>query len=472
MTDAAYYDVLPREEYREPEAGRSFGSELTVLALIWTPWLLLAGVGYLAGYLYVSGLALVIAAVIHALVRPRVAVYALAMAICLYWVFEFFPGRISSSAKLVGVLAVAVNLPKLIAAVVGHRKDPAAIWVIVMVVWTLVQAPVALSVMRSLEGVTSVAFIYGVPVLLCVSFRDRRSLRMLLFVLVLAGLASTVAMLTTPGAREALAGGARVEASSAAGMEINANEMAPIMGVCIFSCGYFIVLARGVFLRLAVAASALGIAAGFVVTKSRGAYLAFPLSVMGAILFLKGAGLKKRVMVVVISLAAALTGAVVGHYAGLWQAGIIERFQSIFEGGAGSGERYAAWRGYFTEFYRSGFIGRGITQGGYAGAVREYVGYDMAAHNSIVQIAGDLGLVGLVCFFGLHIHLFRRIRRVTEIWPQFFLLCYLIFIVLAGMTHTNYLSKYYGLTLGVIFVVLRIDEARREAAYPPAAAEP
>ena len=106
---------------------------------------------------------------------------------------------------------------------------------------------------------------------------------------------------------------------------------------------------------------------------------------------------------------------------------------------------------------------------GFLWRVQDAVGQAHAGEDLDAPI---LGLVGLVCFFGLHVHLFRRIRRVTEIWPQFFLLCYLIFIVLAGMTHTNFYSKYYGLTLGVIFVVLRIDEARREAAYLPAAAEP
>ena len=90
----------------------------------------------------------------------------------------------------------------------------------------------------------------------------------------------------------------------------------------------------------------------------------------------------------------------------------------------------------------------------------------MAAHNNIIQLAGDYGIVGIVCFVGLQIHLLRRILRMRQAWHKFYVLCLLLFINFAGMTESDIHLKYFGLTLAIIFVVLRLDERLREAELP------
>jgi hypothetical protein len=63
----------------------------------------------------------------------------------------------------------------------------------------------------------------------------------------------------------------------------------------------------------------------------------------------------------------------------------------------------------------------------------------------------------------LHVHLYRRIRKIVELWPPFFCLTTWFFIVLAGVISTDFFKKYYGMSLAMILVMVRLNEKQLAA---------
>jgi hypothetical protein len=311
--------------------------------------------------------------------------------------------------------------------------------------------------------------------LFCVHFRDERSFRRLLAFVVFGSLVGALAMLTSPGVRASLESYTRVAvASEIAGERTDIHALARTISIGLLSCIFLLIVSKGFLLRAVIAVVSMVLAMSLVVAKGRSVYLMFPLSVLGAFVLCKGAGLRRRLLIGLVIILMMVAVILVGDYFNVWGPGVSERFESIFLELRGRGKghgvesRFGAWRGYLTEMVRTGFIGRGFKQAGFSGAVAEEVGHGMVAHNNVIEIAGDYGIVGVFCFVGLQIHLFRRILRMKQIWHKFFLLMLWLFINLAGMTQTDYRSKYFGLTLAIIFVVLRMEERQRgEEAYAP-----
>ena len=110
-------------------------------------------------------------------------------------------------------------------------------------------------------------------------------------------------------------------------------------------------------------------------------------------------------------------------------------------------------RAHATAFVETGGFGVGYNQ------MRFRSGN--VAHNDWISIAGNLGVIGLICFAGFHMTIFRRIRRMDQIWPKFACFLMWIFILVVPLTIDSYNKHRYTLAVGLILATVRLDERQK-----------
>ena len=468
----AFVDVPASVELdvQEPQAV-SWEGEALLAGMIWGPSLAIAAVLYLTKVYYPAAITLGLGMVLHAFLRPRAAVYVFILLVYVDWMVElsvFF-----SVGKLFGVLAVLVSLPKILGAV-GGRIDPSVKWILPFMLLPLLLVPVAQYPAWSLVWCPTIVLVYGLPLLLCVNLVSMSHVRMLALLLVLGGLINSVVYISR-GDIGVLAevGEERMFVGSDIGMDVSdSNELARLISVGIFASIFLFVTSRKLWIRVLAGALGVVLAFGVVIIKARACYAGVPGSLVISLLLLKGAGLSRRLVLVLVVLLMATAALVIGDVVGFWGAGIQERITSITEQGAQAGRRSLLWAGYFKAFLASGMVGNGLRMTQFSPAFLDVAGGPMAAHNDFLHVAGDLGIFGLILFTGLHVHLFRRIRRMSLTWHKMFALNVWVFILLAALTQSDFWRRYYGLSLGVVFVLIRFDERRREAALAAQAQTP
>jgi len=246
----------------------------------------------------------------------------------------------------------------------------------------------------------------------------------------------------------------RAELRALVGAEITAEaNIAPrYYALAIFASIFLIITLRGIIKKVLFVFIIVFLSIGIILGKGRAVYIATPAALIGSVILLRGGGLSKRALLtIVFGVLIGVTVLVVGRF-GIMGPGIQERFKSIFEVGVRTGGRIYLWKGYIQAFLSSGGLGKGLNQ------ARWIEGVGNVAHNDWIEIMGDLGIIGLTAFFGLHLCLFRRILRVDHLWSNMLCLMIWCFIILAGMTQTDYYRKYYGLAVGLILAMLRINE--------------
>ena len=446
--------ILPRA------TGRPGG--LVAAMVIWVPVLLIAFALYLAGAYRLTALAVGLGMMLHSLLRPYVSVCMLIIIIPLDWMIDV--SDIMSASKLVAVWAVIMSLPVILRAVTNRRPDPLVKWLVPFVALPVLLAPASHNPVWALAWTPTLFLIYSLPLLLSVHFKDRRGIQLMVFCVLFAGLLNV--WFTIQGGVDVLLskGDTRVDYVSEVGGAGGDNEAARAMCVCALGCIFLFMTNRNLLLRVASVALGVLFVVAVVLTKARACYIALPASLAVSLLFLKGGGLSRRIILLVVLMFGGALVWFVGDQIGLWGVGITKRFSSIFEEGTKAGNRITFWTGYVKAFFASGMIGNGFRMTGVSPGFIQYVGHHMSAHNDLIQILGDMGLLGVILFLGMFVHLFRRIRRMELVWHKAFALSILAFILLAGLTESDFWLKYYGLSLAMAVVLIRYDESVREQA--------
>lgn len=433
------------------------GGNKSIGILIWTPAIALAVALAAFGQLLPAIITGALALLVHSLFQPRVAIYALVFSIPLEWMVGVMPG-ITTVPKLLGLYAMLLSLPRIITAAIPTNWDRSGKWMVFLILWA------AISIMWSpypnyaMLGVQSLALIWGIPVLMCVHFRDQQSVRFLMHVYLAACLLNVIAYLALSDVAQLTGSFERQETSTFIGEGVegtsgNPNIIARDFAVAVIISFYFFVTASVGFRKVLYLAFVPLLCAGIVLTKGRAVYLGLPAAMIGALIMLGGAGLLRRVfLAVMMAIVVGIVGTIMVKF-GLMGEGIVERFNSIFESGVEAGSRSTFWMQHLEQFVSTGFIGRGYRQA----AVLAETSYHVA-HNDWISIAGMLGVVGLVCFGAFNLSLFLRIRAIPDIWSKMFCLMVFFFMLCGGLTQDDYVVKYYVVAVGWLLCTIHLYE--------------
>ena len=426
--------------------------------LIWVPALataiLLILVGQTIGGILVAGLALMV----HTMFRPHIAVYALIAAIPLEWLVSLLPG-VATLTKLLGLFALLVTLPRLITATLPTHWDRSGRWMLLLILWALVScfwAPVPMTGLRAWQ---SFALRWGIAVLICLQLPTAKRQRMGMLIFVGACALASLAFIASYDARTIASGSSRENLTNLVGQEVeesgslNLQSRYTAVGV---ACALFLMLSgrRGLGRFLLLGAIPL-LAIAVVLLKGRAVYLGLPFSLLAGVMFLRGAGVGRRTLLLTLIIVAGGLSALTVTRLGFFGEGIVERFASISETGLEAGGRLDKWRTHALAFAHSYGLGVGNNQMT-TGLVE---GSYMVAHNDWFSIAGELGLIGLTLFASFHFSLYLRIRGLQRAWPKAFCLVVWFLMLFTGLTEDDYVTKYYALGTGLVIAMLRAEES-------------
>lgn len=301
--------------------------------------------------------------------------------------------------------------------------------------------------------------IWSIPLLIIVHCDSRATWRMFMLVFMAGGLACAALILLTSDIGQisssayARAQGMALVGESAKGQT---NIPARVCAAALFISIFFVVTVKGQLRRIGLVAAIVLLAVAILMLKGRSVYIATFGALVAGVMMLKGAGLAKRVVLTAVFF---VIGAIVMFSfvkLGLLGKGVEQRIASIGEEGVEAGRRFDYWMAHIDAFFATGFRGRGF----HTMELTAESGYHVA-HSDIFAILGEMGIIGIIAFLGLHIHLFRRMRRLDDIWIKMFCLMSWTFLIVAGLAGNDFTQKYYTIVFAFILAGIRITEAER-----------
>ncbi|MHC4562002.1 MAG: O-antigen ligase family protein [Planctomycetota bacterium] len=450
--------------YYPDAADESLGPETKTYSLIAG---LMWGVGGLAVVgMMIVGLAkpaiLTVAALGFAdtLMRRRVCVYAMMGAICTFHLIGVIPG-VATTARLVGGWALILSAPRLMRSMGAGRADPIAKWLVPFVILGVVSFVLSPVPLFSLLISATLVQIYIVPAIMGVWLTCRRYRNTALMVLV--GFATVLAVQQiragTPEVAETYVRVAAATLTESA--EVDKGSFARVMAIGVIITIYLFLSTKGLTKKGLYVFLGMVVCIGVVVSKSRACYVGIPMAVILGILLAHRAKIGKRLLAVLSAMFLTVVVFFVGSHFGFMGIGMKQRFESIFEQGVQAGARGTLWSAYVRMSASRGFMPYGLHGMRFSEKANSLGITGHLAHNDIIDLLGALGLPGVVLFLLIHGHLFRRIRKMHGQWEQMLAWMVWIFMLIGGMTETDYTRKYYGLALGLLIVVIRIDEKDR-----------
>lgn len=395
----------------------------------------------------------------HSMLRPDVSVYFLAAAIPLEAPLTFAQGF--TGPKVIGVGAMIVLLPRLVRAAQGWfqgRGDPMAKWPVLMILLGLLLLPIAPYKAVGLTMVIRFVLVCSMPLLICVVADTRGKLSVLLTMLILGSFVMSLLQILAPGTTEAVAretARSKLEVSAVEGLRDDLGWLTRLAMIAVFSCAYLAITLRGGGRRLLYLLPVPILIGAIVIAKSRSVWVSGPAALLGAILFTRRMGSKRKALVIVLVLVGAVGSAFAVGAMGLFGEGVTERFMSIFEGAEASSFRDVLYVSFLRLSVERVGLGYGVSQARYAPG---HAVFGTPSHNDVLEVLADLGVLGLIFFVGMHVGVLRRWRKIALPWDRFFVLLLWMALFTASMFRTAVYDKHYWLVLGVILALIRINE--------------
>jgi O-antigen ligase len=467
--NATQASLLPQDAYED----RSLLTYTTVS--VWGATLAIAAGCAFTGQLFLGVALLGTVAIFHSFLDPRVPLFILVAIIPLESLISVIP-QVATLGKFIGVWVLVWSIPRISRAVTGGGWDKLAKWVLLLLVWAGIACAWSLNKPFALVKVTSMAMVWSLLLLVCVQVRTARIWRELLIVFACSCLLLSlvtwqqggVASLEKDPAARWTQESVIALTEDAAVADVNAP--ARMVGVGLLTCVYLFFSSKRKIMKLFTLVAMVFMAGAIIVYQGRAVYLAVPVALVGSMVLTKAGSGAQRIL---LGIGLALIGSVLAYFMGsmgLLGEGIQERFVSIFEEGWGTGNRDVMWAAHFNAFVSTGFRGMGTVSMRWTAESLYHV-----AHNDILSIMGNLGIVGLIAYVGVHTCFFLRIRRMGVFWPQFFCYSAWIFVVWAGLTEDDYTKKVCALPLALVLAGIRVwgvNESRsRRSSLPNRASQ-
>jgi O-antigen ligase len=299
----------------------------------------------------------------------------------------------SPAVKLAGVVLVVALLAKRLALLrLVHEHPLVALAAIFVVAWAFSSALWATDAYAAES--TSFRLALGLVFVFVVfaAVRDRRQLRWVVGALIVGALLASLV-----GALQLSAGPSSGRLGGGVG---DPNELASVLVPALALATFALVSVRVLWLRIALAASIVALAASLLLTGSRGGLLAVAASVVVAIVC--GGAIRKRVALV----AAAVIALGVGYYTYIASPAAVQRVSSFTaQGGAGRLDMWAVAGSVAADrpIFGAGAGNFPAVEAVYVTETRnlpnaQFVVDKLVVHNTYLELVAELGPLGLLAF--------------------------------------------------------------------------
>jgi len=225
--------------------------------------------------------------------------------------------------------------------------------------------------------------------------------------------------------------------------------------------GLWILKKPKMFYLLCIAGTA-PILLGIMNTGSRAPLVAIFTALGFGVLFAKGSGFFKRIIIPAII--AVLIGGTIIY---VLSANILigksqERLEELVlrQTTAGGFEtRTAIWSAAFTTYVEHRFL-LGFGFGNTEPALAQYAGWDKDIHNSLLGPLVDSGPIGFALFAGALALLFKKVRGIRNIRMNIIATMIYIYLLLSMLTHTIHFTKWFWIP--VTMCLLLVEESNRQ----------
>lgn len=233
---------------------------------------------------------------------------------------------------------------------------------------------------------------------------------------------------------------------------MNPNDFARMLGFGMLCALYVAFDSGSKWVRQAAVTALPVLFVGLVLSKSRGAWMAFAASLAVLFLFSK----KTPRIYAAAALVMFLLGATVaaGFRLGTFDESLRERVEQTTDGNDPTAQRADIWKVGLQLFKANPVAGVGLGNfpvrfNEYLGSVHTDVfpGFDKDPHNVILSIAGETGITGLVCFAALLAIVVRHLRRAPQGLHRAMGAAVLSFTLVAGFSGSDHIRKWFWLAL-------------------------
>lgn len=199
---------------------------------------------------------------------------------------------------------------------------------------------------------------------------------------------------------------------------------------------------------------------GLVLTEGRGAWLSFAVALTVILLRVKktmrvyaAAG-----MLIVIGIGTGIAGVQMGYFGDHLE----DRLDETMEGKDPTAQRLDIWKVGFAMIRDNPIAGVGFNN--FKASFNNYLhevqldifpGFNKDAHNIFLSIMGETGIIGLALFVGIFWIIGKWVVRAGKTWDGAISAALLVFTMVAGMSSTDYIRKWFWLSLIISLVIAR-----------------
>lgn len=448
-----------------PKKERSSGSRQFWLSML--PTILIAILFYGAGFRLAAGVLLLVQVCAISFVIPSVAIYV-AFALQAWDPFftqPFFylePFGFVNPSKIFGVLVSALVAARLGS---GPRFPPAIRWFAVIAIlfacYGLTIAPLSADPVFATRNAAQVLILVLFVVGAVMFISTPRQISRLFFWTALGSFSASLLLIATQN-RELNVRGALGELGSA-----NVTAMALATGMMAIPAAWG--FARSKFAWFVYSAMAVTIMVALMITGSRAACVGVTLSYSFGGIFAPGRGGVQKISA---TLFASILGAAVFFV--VLDSGILpprtqERLEALVYRSNEAIEglsRFAIWRNALKTF--SYYPISGVGMGNTAAAMSEVVvGEARDAHSNYVAVLTETGLIGFGLAMTMGMAVLMAVWKIPRANPSVPATMLILYVVLIGMTHTTYMTKFFWMPLALALVLARYGLSQADCAAVP-----
>lgn len=253
--------------------------------------------------------------------------------------------------------------------------------------------------------------------------------------------------------------------------DMNPNDFARMIGFGLLA-GLYLLFERGKRgLSMIVLACYPLLLVGLLLSKGRGAWLALLCALFTLFLIVRKSGRVYAAAGVVTAMFAATT--VTAYQLGYLDKKFEERLEETVEGKDPTAQRVDIWKVGFALFADNPIAGVGLNNfpvrfNDYLHQVQTNIfpGFNKDPHNVFLSILGETGLVGLGLFGSLLAVVVVWLRRAGRTWEGGLATAIFTFTLVAGLSGTDYIRKWYWFSLAVAYILARKTDDARARSQP------
>jgi O-antigen ligase len=433
-------DVHLGEQYYGSNEGTLSSGDRVAVALVGASVLIAAPLVML-GYRMEAALIAAIPISIAIIASPLVG---MALLLLIYPLEDLFAVGGITPTRLIGVAVLLSFLPRMVSRNMTKCFQSRALrWMFALVLWGILILPLADSPLAGMIVLSTELQIAIMALLIASIPRNVKQFRFLCMSLVFG--TAMLALYSCVSGAETLYKAKYGDRLSLGG---NPNALGIFLGTSLFVAACLWPLTRK-FMKIALLGMGFLIVAAIGLTQSRSTWLAVALGSLFGPIVSRRTSFKIRMLALTVVLLVAASGfmLVASDTFGATGRLIAARFRTSNVGEMSEGRLEWIWPKYINVLKSNLLIGGGPGKTMYDGP---------SAHNDIIEVGAQKGLIGIALFLGMFYVAYRECSRNTNEWMRVASIMLIIYVLASGIGHTTAVMKSFGLAFGVIGAMVNL----------------